>query len=223
MIEFSELCTLSKALGLDWGKRRLRKAYDEMCQGTPFGNKEGVTFEDFASWWARYEVMRRRDVGRVVKELFQNADVDGSGILDKEEFHGLLQTANAEKSIRRHTIRMPKRFVTAAHVTSNGSFRGGSLKVPDGGKELAYASESNEEVEERNFELEEAWQEIRKVPLDADGETLGVNFSGFENWWKLKTGMIDPDIPGASWKRAVSSCVLVLRQLSSFSQPHQKC
>ena len=32
---------------------------------------------------------------------------------------------------------------------------------------------------------------------------LGVNFSGFESWWKLKTGMIDPDIPGAwSWKQA---------------------
>jgi hypothetical protein len=80
--------------------------------------------------------------------------------------------------------------------------------VPEGGKALAYASECNEAVEERNFELEEAWEEIRKVPLDAGGKTLGVNFSGFENWWKLKTGMIDPDIPGASRKRAVSSCVL---------------
>eukprot|EP01043_Picozoa_sp_COSAG02_P079461 COSAG02_NODE_18397_length_941_cov_1.216152_2_plen_186_part_01 len=186
-MEFSELCTLGKALGLDWSKRRLRKAYDEMCQGTPFGNREGVTFEDFASWWARYEVMRRRDVGRVVKELFQNADVDGSGILDKEEFNILLKRANAEKSIRRHAIRLPKRF-----VADHGSFRGMSLKVPEGGKELAYASESSEELEEQNFELEEAWEEIRKVPLDADGEALGVNFSGFENWWKLKTGMIDP-------------------------------
>jgi Ca2+-binding EF-hand superfamily protein len=227
VIEFSELCSLGKALGLEWSKRRLRKAYEEMCQSTPFGNREGVTFEDFAAWWARYEVMRRRDVGRVIKELFQNADVDGSGILDKEEFSGLLQRANAEKSIRRHAIQLPKRFLTpgtnAGGGSPRGSFTGGGSfrgRAAEGGKELAYATASNEVVEEADFELEGAWEEIRKIPLDAEGKVLGVNFAGFETWWKLKTGMIDPDIPGASWKQAACSCVLARHLCRLLSQSY---
>ena len=31
----------------------------------------GVTFEDFALWWARYKAMHSRDVAKLVQKLFQ--------------------------------------------------------------------------------------------------------------------------------------------------------
>lgn len=205
VLEFSEMCALGKALGLEWSKRRLRKAYDEMCQSTAFGNREGITFEDFANWWARYEVMRRRDVGRAVKEMFQHADEDGGGILDKEEFGKLLQKSNNDKSLRRHAIRLPKRLQQPSAAQAQN------------GKESTYASEASEEPVE-HFELEAAWNEIRKVPLDTEGKLFGVNFAGFENWWKQKTGMIDPDIPGAP--ALLFSCACVLSVATPPSRLH---
>lgn len=180
VIEFNELRTLCKTLGLSTGRSGMLKAYREMCQSIPFGNREGVTFEDFASWWGRYEVMRRRDVGRVVQELFRSSDMDGSGILDKAEFARLLTRANREKSIRRHAIPLPKRYQRT---------KGQSDKT-------VYSPETQAVSADRDFELDEAWAEIRKVPLDVEGTKLGVNFAGFEHWWKTKTGMIVPDIPG---------------------------
>ena len=44
------------------------------------------------------------------------------------------------------------------------------------------------------FDLDLAWSEIRKVPF-SEGEEFGVNFTGFESWWKSKAGFTDPDIP----------------------------
>ena len=73
LLEFPELCILTKRIGLNWGKSRIRKAYEDMNVSTPFASREGVTFQDFATWWGRYEAQRRRDVGRIVKELFTHA------------------------------------------------------------------------------------------------------------------------------------------------------
>ena len=44
----------------------------------------------FAQWYARYQAGQRRDMRRTVKELFEGADVDGTGILDKSEFTALV-------------------------------------------------------------------------------------------------------------------------------------
>ena len=44
-------------LGLTWGKKRLKRAYDEMTHtGQPI---LGATFMEFAQWWARHRAMAR--------------------------------------------------------------------------------------------------------------------------------------------------------------------
>eukprot|EP01046_Picozoa_sp_COSAG06_P060131 COSAG06_NODE_12683_length_1343_cov_1.403537_1_plen_211_part_00 len=59
-----------------------------------------------------------------------------------------------------------------------------------GGDEKSASSPSLDGI----LSLDKAWAEIRKVPFDS-GNELGVNFAGFEAWWKERTGMSDPDIP----------------------------
>ena len=80
-----------------------------------------------------------------------------------EEFAGLLQRANSEKSIQRHVIPLPKRYMQGLQPEGSsrgklqpvGSYRG---KIHESAKGSAYAPES-QESEDRDFELEEAWIE----------------------------------------------------------------
>jgi hypothetical protein len=50
ILEQSEVAQLNHLLGLDWSRRRTKQAYEEMCAMTPYGGREGVSFEDFAAW-----------------------------------------------------------------------------------------------------------------------------------------------------------------------------
>lgn len=140
---------LFKALGLKWSTRRLRRAYDDMA---PL-NQRGASFHDFAQWWARQQAIARRDMRRTVKELFEGADDDNSGILDKEEFGGLVMRANKDRALP--VVGMAR---------------------------LGDAAAASDESRAPDFDLEQAWAEIRKVPY-SEGKQLGVNFAGFEAWW----------------------------------------
>ena len=50
ILDKEEVAVLMKHLGMEMSKRRVNRAYNEMCSMTPFGGREGVAFEDFASW-----------------------------------------------------------------------------------------------------------------------------------------------------------------------------
>ena len=45
-------------------------------------------------WWNTQQAIARRDMRRVIKELFEEADDDRSGILEKDEFAKLVDKAN---------------------------------------------------------------------------------------------------------------------------------
>ena len=45
-------------------------------------------------WWSMQQAIARRDMRRVIKELFEHADDDRSGILEKDEFARLVEKAN---------------------------------------------------------------------------------------------------------------------------------
>ena len=70
ILEKSEVAQLNHLLGLDWSRRRTKRAYDEMCAMTPYGGREGVSFEDFAAWWARYQAVARRAMACVKNDEF---------------------------------------------------------------------------------------------------------------------------------------------------------
>eukprot|EP01043_Picozoa_sp_COSAG02_P044610 COSAG02_NODE_4001_length_5930_cov_20.519122_7_plen_341_part_00 len=128
-------------------------------------DKKAVVFGDFSRWWARQQAIIRRDMRRTVRELFDAHDKDKSGILDKHEFGQLVLHANRDNALPFiGTIR-----TSPISGTSNG----------------AAASA---------FNLEEAWDEVRKTPF-AEGIDLGVDLPSFEHWWKGKVGISDPGIP----------------------------
>ena len=55
--DLNEVIELVRLLGLTWGKKRLKRAYDEMTHtGQPI---LGATFVEFAQWWARHRAMAR--------------------------------------------------------------------------------------------------------------------------------------------------------------------
>ena len=115
VLEKDEVKRLGQRLGLQWTRRQLNKSYDEMCLAKPFSeisnpqqrtatpatkaSSHGVDFRTFAQWWSRYQAVARRDMRRTVKELFQKADRDGTGILDRQEFEDLLQNVTADKEL----------------------------------------------------------------------------------------------------------------------------
>eukprot|EP01048_Picozoa_sp_COSAG05_P011647 COSAG05_NODE_1112_length_5856_cov_11.397082_2_plen_976_part_00 len=162
-LDWNEVCDLGRRLGLNWSRRRLKRAYDEMASDT----RVGASFKDFSEWWARQQVIARRDMRRTVKELFEGADVDKSGVLDKKEFAGLVHRANKDSSL-------PVVGMAKGHLDDD----------------------DDDDDAPKGFDLEEAWGEIRKVPFIDDGiQQFGVNFTGFESWWKAKAGFTDPDLP----------------------------
>eukprot|EP01043_Picozoa_sp_COSAG02_P010971 COSAG02_NODE_397_length_23124_cov_439.255635_13_plen_965_part_00 len=156
-MDMREVAALTERLGMKVGKRAVKRAFHEMN----VDGKGGVTFVDFVKWWNTQQAIARRDMRRVIKELFEEADDDRSGILEKDEFARLVDRAN-------NNLGLPALFA-------------GGPNDPD--------SDSKE-----RFNLEQAWKEIRKVPF-AEGTKVGVNFAGFEAWWKAKSGATEPDIP----------------------------
>eukprot|EP01043_Picozoa_sp_COSAG02_P010048 COSAG02_NODE_347_length_24085_cov_23.240724_12_plen_981_part_00 len=156
-MDMREVAALTARLGMRVGKRAVKRAFREMN----VDGKGGVTFVDFVKWWNTQQAIARRDMRRVIKELFEEADDDRSGILEKGEFAKLVDNANSN-------LGLPALF-------------SGGPNDPD--------SDNKD-----RFNLEEAWHEIRKVPF-AEGTKLGVNFAGFEAWWKAKSGATEPDIP----------------------------
>ena len=67
-LDQDEVCRVVKLLGLAWSKKRLRHAFDEMATADPTAAKGaqrimGVSFHDFAQWWARNRAAARRDAG----------------------------------------------------------------------------------------------------------------------------------------------------------------
>ena len=55
--------------------------------------RKGLSFHLFAQWLARFQANQRREVRRTVKELFEKADSDRNGTLDREEFKGVCEKA----------------------------------------------------------------------------------------------------------------------------------
>lgn len=167
VLDLGEVGELGKQLGLNWSKSQLKHAFDEMADSTGFYKDEntlkveggspmehGVTFQLFAQWWARHTAIKRRNMRRTVRELFDSADTSRNGVLDREEFTRLVQKANSSSSLP---------FIL-------------------GGKVFDKSAE------------DEAWNDIPKVPF-SEGTRFGINFAGFEEWWKFKAGISDPDIP----------------------------
>lgn len=156
-MDLAEVGELTRRLGMKVGKRAVKRAFQDMNTD----GKGGVTFQDFVKWWNTQQAIARRDMRRVIKELFEDADDDRSGILEKHEFAALVEQANKN-------LGLPALFA-------------GGPNDPD--------SENKP-----GFDVDEAWETIRKVPF-AEGKKLGVNFAGFEAWWKAQSGATEPDIP----------------------------
>jgi Ca2+-binding EF-hand superfamily protein len=187
VLDVEEVIELLNWLGLhSMSRRKMRQVYVEMRPVTK-GRGEGVNFQSFASWWSRHQAVARREMRRTVKELFQKADCDRSGILDQAEFAALVIAANSDTSL--------PRIAMAAKTASQGSFRDSAYSVNRSGVKLPTGAKNGlgAAMPGGFFDLEQNWAEIRKIRF-ANGK-LGVNFSAFENWWKEKTGMNDPDIP----------------------------
>ena len=168
VLELAEVGTLAKHLGLEWTAKQTKRSYVEMCENTPYGGKQGVSFEDFAVWWARYQAATRREMKRIIKDIFQRADADGSGILTKSEFQHVVENANKNKALP--TIGAPKK---------EAAVEGAAGKYEESAQE---------------FQLEEAWEELKKIPIP-ESQELGVNFASFEAWWKGRAGIVEADIP----------------------------
>jgi len=127
-------------------------------------------------------------MGRTIKELFQQADADESGILSKEEFTKLMGKAQKEKSLR--VVLNPQAIDNPYELGED---------APQGSTQAAQGPVS----------VDEAWDQLRKVPIP-DSDMLGVNFSSFESWWKQRSGVVEPDIPVLPEVRPLASVALRL-------------
>ena len=171
----AQLGTLVNKLGLQWKKKRVQKAFDEMSKVTEESSgKMVVTFESFAIWWSRYQIIRRRDVGRRLNELFQAVDGQQKKILAKPEFVQLIRAANKDPAV--HVVAMwpdsdsaeaeSPRAAAAKPRESSGTSpnqvhpQSTTYAVADIATAL---SDSNDEVDP-----DQAWEDCRKVPLSMD-------------------------------------------------------
>lgn len=101
------------------------------------------------SRWSRYQAKGRADMRRTVKELFREADVDGTGILDKREFEGLIMRVHRDDSL-------PPLLKGSG---SGGSPRAAAASSNDADGNM---SPSSRACTAEFFQT--AWAEIRKVP-----------------------------------------------------------
>ena len=112
MVTQDELAKLGNAVGVKWSRRDLRQAFKDMHVLVPppkpeggedgartgvdilgqmaTNQKDGVTFEGFSQWYSRFQATRRREMRRVLRDLFQRADTEDTGILSKQEFIDLV-------------------------------------------------------------------------------------------------------------------------------------
>ena len=126
-LDLAEIGQLLNRLGIGKNSKRAQKrAFSDMNHD----GKGGVNFIDFAKWWNTQQAIARRDMRRVIKELFEGADTDRSGVLEKAEFAELVEQANKN-------IGLPALFSTDPTDTDAKA----------------------------GFDLEEAWESIRKVPF----------------------------------------------------------
>ena len=90
-LDLAEIGQLLNRLGIGKNSKRAQKrAFSDMNHD----GKGGVNFIDFAKWWNTQQAIARRDMRRVIKELFEGADTDRSGVLEKAEFAELVEQAN---------------------------------------------------------------------------------------------------------------------------------
>jgi Ca2+-binding EF-hand superfamily protein len=99
-LDLPEVAELARQLGVNWSKRQLASAYEDMTTANGFytttragtdaqdeeaaSNGQGASFHDFAQWWARHTAVERREMRRTIKELFEQGDTDRSGVIDKQ-------------------------------------------------------------------------------------------------------------------------------------------
>jgi uncharacterized protein YijF (DUF1287 family) len=130
-------------------------------------------------------------------DLFNKADVKNRKVLNKEEFVQLIGMANKDSKVH-FGLKWPD--------ASERRMRRGSLERIR--PSHAYA-ENTADSNQPRVDAEEAWNTCSKVPLRATDvrgldqtssvhatqRMLGVNFSGFEAYWKDKMNIDEPDIP----------------------------
>jgi Ca2+-binding EF-hand superfamily protein len=150
-MEFEEFAQLARQVGQKLSNRQLRMAFDDMLT---FETK-AVKFAEFAQWWARQQAIVRRDMRRTVRELFEQHDKDKSGILDKHEFGQLVLQANKDS-----TLPMISTMRAKLPPGSSGDGGGGGDSSP---RSSGHSSNAD-------FDLELAWEEIRKTPFAGNHE-----------------------------------------------------
>lgn len=175
------------------------------------GRKPIITFLCFARWWSRYQTTRRRDVGLRLKQVFDQADTSNRKVLDKTEFVQLIRVANDDKGLQ-----IGVHWPSGDDIPgSSGSPRRSDAAVKQSaarencGNPSSSAYSAGQTLENTALDPEQAWEECRKVPLrsedghafhsrspgSANDSRLGVNFSGFESYWKEQMDIAEPDIP----------------------------
>jgi Ca2+-binding EF-hand superfamily protein len=151
-------------------------------------------------------------------ENFQELDVDGGGVLDWDEMCELAKKVGLEWKTRKlrkayfemnplgtgvgfpqfaiwwsrqqAVARRESRRQVKELFDQYDDDKSGVLDQGEFGKMVAQAEKY---LKGLKFDMEENWDELKKVPCS---ETeMGVNFSAFETWWKLKAQVMDPDIP----------------------------
>ncbi len=175
--------------------------------------KPVISFQAFALWWARYQIARRRDVGRRLKLLFEQADTKKRKVLDRAKFIELIGMANKDNSIQFGLVWPDGDPDSPSQRLAQPTSFGQTAQLVYGRKQSVDGDHSLPLVDP-----EEAWVECRKVPLqdndaqalgvlrsttsspgpwrdDISDMALGVNFAGFEVYWKDKMGIAEPDIP----------------------------
>lgn len=98
LLDADEVATLAKQMKIPGvSAAKLKKQLREMDTADPHGE---ISFREFSVWWNRHREVERRRVRRDVKELFDLADDDGSGLLDKDELAQFVRKAQKFKSLR---------------------------------------------------------------------------------------------------------------------------
>jgi len=129
--------------------------------------------------------------------LFHKADVTNRKVLNKEEFVSLIDMAAKDSSVH-FNIKWPE--------APGRRTRRASLELI---RPLQKYAENIAGSNQLHVDAEEAWDDCSKVPLRATDvrgldrsssvqgvqRMLGVNFAGFEAYWKNKMNIAEPDIP----------------------------
>eukprot|EP01052_Picozoa_sp_SAG31_P015669 SAG31_NODE_1013_length_10376_cov_9.342220_8_plen_212_part_00 len=165
-----------------------------------------VGLEAFAKWWKYKQQEYRRDIRKKVREVFQLVDEDGSGVLDKGEVallqkkvrgYFLVFVQLSEKYgtlIERYTAlieqvsalidpeKVPKDWCAMLTSSGRNSVRATGVLKPC--INVGRAAEFDPP-----FDLDRDFSD-----MDKDGEGT-ITYDEFEQWFKVRTGDDDPDVP----------------------------